>query len=74
MRTHEFTFKKTKRVKTVTEHPAISVDLTRDEARELAGIMEEGSYTGHEVEAGSDPVGEAMFKLHLALKRFVDRG
>lgn len=35
MRTKEFTFKKTKRVKTVTEHRAISIDLTVEEARSL---------------------------------------
>lgn len=39
MRTSEFTFKKTKRVKVVTEHAGISIDLTVQEAADLAAYL-----------------------------------
>lgn len=39
MKTKTFTFKKTKRVKTVTEYPAISVDLTVKEAADLVAYL-----------------------------------
>lgn len=39
MRTKEFTFKKTKRVKQVEEHAAISIDLTVKEAADLVQYL-----------------------------------
>ena len=43
MRTNRFTFKKTQRVKTVTVVPAISIDLTKEEAAEILLRINEGS-------------------------------
>lgn len=39
MRAKPFTFKKTKRVKTVTEHRAICVDLTEQDAADLRALL-----------------------------------
>jgi hypothetical protein len=39
MRTKPFTFTKTKRVKVTTEHPAISIDLTKAEAANLRKLL-----------------------------------
>ncbi len=61
MRTKEFTFKKTKRVKTVTEHPAISVDLTVQDAANLQALL--GQATG----PGSGTT------IYQALRDFVDK-
>ena len=71
MRTNMFTFKKTKRVKVVTEYPAICVDLTKEEASALADIIEEGSTVGWDPDE-SDDVGVAMEDLYRALKAFAE--
>jgi hypothetical protein len=39
MRSKPFTFKKTKRIKQVVHHPAISVDLTVQEAADLYVVL-----------------------------------
>ncbi len=39
MRAKKFTFKKTKRVKTVTEHNGVCLDLTDEEARKLRNLV-----------------------------------
>lgn len=69
MRTKAFTFKKTKRIKVVTEHPAISVDLTCDEAAVLIGIMDNGSVEYDDGE--EDKPAEAMAELYNKLRDFV---
>jgi general stress protein 26 len=68
MRTHLFTFKKTKRVKTVTEYPAISVDLTKDEAKELMEIIARATVESEEPGTLAE---EAMAALYDALEAFV---
>jgi hypothetical protein len=59
MRAKKFTFKKTKRVKTVTEHTGVCLDLTTEEAELLNRMMlwykvtQKGiSYSGGDVLAG----------------------
>ena len=39
MRASEFTFKKTKRIKVVVQHRAISIDLTEKEAADLLAYL-----------------------------------
>jgi hypothetical protein len=45
VRTNLFTFKKTKRIKMVTEYPAITVDLTKEEVLELAKVIHRSNAT-----------------------------
>lgn len=73
MRTKEFTFKKTKRVKTVTEHPAISVDLTVSEARLLAYHLNAVPTVEEEDECPDADAGESMYLLWVTLDDFVTR-
>lgn len=68
MRTHRFTFTKTK----TTKHKAISVDLTKQEAVELLFRLESAS--GPEEPSNETPeeaVDEAMYELCEQLKAFV---
>lgn len=67
MRTHLFTFTKTKRVKVVTETPAISIDLTKEEADELRQYLE----LGYDVaDNTATPVEVAMGDLLVRLQEF----
>jgi hypothetical protein len=70
MRTNEFTFKKTKRVKTVTEHAGLSVDLTKEEAAALLELVLLGSETD-ESDDGPDDVWTTMYNLAQALRKFI---
>ncbi len=63
MRAKEFTYKKTKMVKTVTEFPGISLDLTVQEAANLRDII-------GNVGTESDEVRELVAGLYAALTQF----
>ena len=66
MRANEFTFKKTKRVKTVTEHQGISLDLTVTEAADLAELV--GNCA-----TGDKDCGNFMWDTYQALRAFVEK-
>ncbi len=72
MRTDTFTFKKTvKRTKTFR---GLSVDLTVAEAKWLLDIIDYGTDEPIEVDAGTDPEGEFLSGLSIALQDFIDAG